>query len=64
MSEEMKQTLAGLHDISELMSSGLFQLDNETESELLDVEVIEMDTSEMHDCLNEAISILEKIKEL
>ena len=64
MSEEIKQTLRGLHNISELMGSGLFQLDNETESEMLDAEVIEMDTYEMHYCLNEAIAILEKIKGL
>ena len=62
--EEGDQVMAGLYSIRECLSSKLFQLDNETESELLDVEVIEMDTSEMNDCLNEAISILEKIKEL
>ena len=64
VSEEIKQTLCGLHNISELMGSGFFQLNEETESEMLDAEVIEMDTSEMHDCLNEAIAILEKIKGL
>ena len=56
--DELQQTIAGLQGIKELMSSGVFQLDKNYESELLEAGAIEMDTFEMAECLDETITIL------
>ena len=56
--------IKALQSISELMGSGLFQLDNETEDELLQTGCIETDTKEMEICLDKAIVLLREIKEL
>ena len=62
--EEGDQVMAGLYSIRECLTSKLFQLDNETESELVEVGAIEMDTEEMAMCLDDAISLLEKVRNL
>tara|TARA_R100001443_G_scaffold116545_1_gene137283 strand:+ start:453 stop:644 length:192 start_codon:yes stop_codon:yes gene_type:complete len=61
---EQEKIIKGLEDISECMGSGLFQLDNETEDEMLEHGCIEMDTSEMQVCLDSAIKLLNEIKKL
>tara|TARA_R100001163_G_C5064428_1_gene202045 strand:- start:3157 stop:3369 length:213 start_codon:yes stop_codon:yes gene_type:complete len=60
--EEKNQLINGLYSIRECMICELFQLDNETEDELIETGCIEMPTDEMLLCLEEAISIIEKLK--
>ena len=57
--EEAQQIISGLLSINELMSNGMFQLDNETEEELISCGAIEMEVEEMQLCLESTISILE-----
>ena len=64
MKKNKGDMIKALQSISELMGSGLFQLDNETEDELLQTGCIETDKKEMEICLDKAIVLLREIKEL
>ena len=59
---ENEYLLDGLNDISELIGSGLFQLDNETENEMLECEAITMDVQEMHLRLGKVISFISSVR--
>ena len=59
--EEKEQVLSSLNSINELINNGLFQLDEETEIELVKCGVIEQDVEEMQVCLESAISIIENL---
>ena len=56
--------IKSLEEIAELMRSKLFQLDNETEEELKEVGVISKYQEELLKDLEDAIVLLEKIKEV
>lgn len=56
--------IRSLKEIAELMRSNLFQLDNETEEELKEVGVISKYQEELLKDLEDAIVLLEKIKEV
>ena len=58
--EEQQQVMAGLYSIRELMNNGMFQLDSETEDDMLDCGAIEVEVEEMRMCLDDAITLLEK----
>ena len=62
--EEFDQLMAGLTSIRELMNNGMFQLDEETEQEMVECGAIEMDVEEMEGCLDEGIKVLEDIGKL
>ena len=64
MKKNKGDIIKALQSISELMGSGLFQLDNETENELLETGCIEMDINEMEINLDKAIFLLKEIKKL
>ena len=64
MKKNKVHIIKALQSISELMGSGLFQLDNETENELLETGCIEMDINEMEINLDKAIFLLKEIKKL
>ena len=54
--------LTSLKEIAELMGSNLFQIDGETEEELLEEKVISKYQEELLNDLEDAISLLEKLK--
>ena len=58
---KLKELISILTDVSELIGSGLFQLDNETENELFDVGVIENYSDVYEYGVDEAIKILKSI---
>ena len=58
---KLKGLISILTDVSELIGSGLFQLDNETENELFDVGVIENYSCVYEHGVDEAIKILKSI---
>ena len=58
MNEQLRQTLAGLYAIRELIDNGTFSLSEEFESELIDSGALEMDVDEASICLDEAIKFL------
>ena len=64
MKKNKGDIIKALQSISELMGSGLFQLDNETENELLETGCIEMDINEMEINLDKPIFLLKEIKKL
>jgi hypothetical protein len=54
--------LTSLKEIAELMRSNLFQLDEDTEQDLLNASVISKDVEYLLNDLEDAISLLEKLK--
>ena len=60
--EESKQLLAGLSSLLELMNCELFQLNEETEQDMLECGAIEMEVEEIKMCLSEAIEIIKDVE--
>ena len=62
--EEKDQIISALMSINELINNGMFQLDEETEKELINCGIIEQDVEEMQLCLESVISIIEQLPPL
>jgi len=62
--QEPTDMIKGLLDIQECMGSGLFQLDSETEDEMMEQGCISMYTEDMQEQLDEAIKLLKLIQKL
>ena len=62
--EEKDQIISALMSINELINNGMFQLDEETEKELINCGIIEQDVEEMQLCLESVISIIEQLPTL
>ena len=58
---KLKGLISILTDVSELIGSGLYQLDNETEDELFDEGIIENYSDVYEHGVDEAINILKHI---
>jgi hypothetical protein len=56
--------LESLKEIAELMRSDLFQLDNETEEELLKAGIISKYKEDLLDDLEDTISLIDKLKKV
>tara|TARA_R100001594_G_scaffold19351_1_gene37755 strand:+ start:151 stop:348 length:198 start_codon:yes stop_codon:yes gene_type:complete len=59
-----KNIIKGLEDINECMGSGLFQLDSETEDEMLEGGCISMYAEDMQEQLEQAIKLLKLIQKI
>tara|TARA_R100001082_G_scaffold15920_1_gene8099 strand:- start:161 stop:358 length:198 start_codon:yes stop_codon:yes gene_type:complete len=59
-----KNIIKGLEDIQECMGSDLFQLDSETEDEMLKEGCISMYTEDMQEQLEQAIKLLKLIQKI
>ena len=59
--EEKDQIISALMSINELINNGMFQLDEETEQDMLDCGAIEQDVEEMQLCLEDVISIINQL---
>ena len=64
ITEEQDQVSLGLYSILELMNNGMFDIDCETEDEMMECGAISMHTEEMIICLEDAIDFLEKVKKI
>jgi len=62
--QEPSDMIQGLLDIQECMSSNLFQLDSETEDEMMEKGFISMYTEDMQEQLEQAIKLLKVIQKL
>jgi len=62
--QEPTDMIKGLLDIQECMGSSLFQLDSETEDEMMEQGCISMYTEDMQEQLDEAIKLLKLIQKL
>ena len=59
--DDKKAILNGLNHINELINNGMFQLDEETEQDMLKCGAIDMFVYDMQLCLEDAIKLIESL---